>query len=338
MKKISLIPVLVLMLTMMFSTLTWGGEFYSRVEITIPTEAGKTVGEVRDALSAKAGVDTSEAATDDLQIGGIGPGGFVIRETSDTSSSGLADDAQLVKGKTYYLSVSLQTIYSGVQYSQNSGHFSGDLYFKGEKKEGVDTSVTSAMYTNNLLNIKSLPFTVTGSSTPDPAPDPAPKKDVEEEKPFVFFRLPEMEKVSTKNKKEVEVDLDTFKSEAPAKTCYTLFEDRFTDLKIHSVVDNKTKMNQRFLMAVLIGPDAKEKLTTSIYAPMAGAGAADGQKQILIWKDYTGTGVKGQQVDAVVYNQTDGAYVIHGVYKDSVVIEFYDYIFRDASTITITER
>lgn len=329
MKKISLIPVLVLMLTMMFSTLTWGGEFYSRVEITIPTEAGKTVGEVRAALSAKAGVDISEAATDNLQIGGIGPGGFVIRETSDTGSSGLADDVQLVKGKTYYLSVSLQTIYTGVQYSQNSGKFSGDLYFKGEKKEGVDTSVSSAIGTNNLLNIKSLPFTVTGSSTPDPAP----KKDVEG-----FFRLPEMEKVSIKNKKEAEVDLDTFKSEAPAKTCYTLFEDRFTDLKIHSVVDNKTKMNQRFLMAVLIGPDAKEKLTTSIYAPMAGAGAADGQKQILIWKDYTGTGVKGQQVDAVVYNQTDGAYVIHGVYKDSVVIEFYDYIFRDASTITITER
>ncbi len=136
----------------------------------------------------------------------------------------------------------------------------------------------------------------------------------------------------------VNVDLDTFKSEAPVRTCYSTAEDRFADMKIHSVVDNKTLMNQKFLMAELIGPDAREKLTFSIYAPYLGAGVNNGEKRTLIWEDYTGSGVEGQRVDAVVYNQIDGAYVINGIYKDNSTIEFSDFIYRDASTITIAVK
>ena len=125
------------------------------------------------------------------------------------------------------------------------------------------------------------------------------------------------------------------KSELPSKTFLAKKNDNdFTDMKVHSV-DDTTRTNQLFLMKCLVGEKAVEKLTTAIYASGLGTGANNGQKRTLVWNDSTNSGIPGAAVYAVVYNPIDGAYVIRGTYTDKSTVVFSDFIYRDASTITI---
>lgn len=125
------------------------------------------------------------------------------------------------------------------------------------------------------------------------------------------------------------------KSELSSKTFLAKKNDNdFTDMKVHSV-DDTTRTNQLFLMKCLVGENAVEKLTTAIYASGLGTGANNGQKRTLVWNDSTNSGIPGAAVYAVVYNQIDGAYVIRGIYTDKSTVVFSDFIYRDASTITI---
>lgn len=131
------------------------------------------------------------------------------------------------------------------------------------------------------------------------------------------------------------VDHDTFKSEMPSKTILAASkadEKDFMDMKIHAT-DATNNANQRFLAKQLVGNNATELITKDIFPRRDLSITENGEKRILIWNnlDIKMTGI----VKAVVYNQTDGAYVINGVSDGNGTVKFVDFILRPASTITV---
>lgn len=131
------------------------------------------------------------------------------------------------------------------------------------------------------------------------------------------------------------VDRDTFKSEAPSRTVIaseSTTANDFYDLKVHSV-DEKTLKNQEFLVRSLIGPNAEIILTEGIYPRRDLTMSENGLKRYLIWSNLPQN--QAGPIYAVVYNQTDGAYVITGSLDENGTATFTDFRLRSASTITI---
>ena len=153
------------------------------------------------------------------------------------------------------------------------------------------------------------------SSTPDPDPTPTSAKKGTLEM--------------------VAVDHDTFKSEAPSMTVValdTLGAKSFFDLKVHAA-DDRTKANQTFLVHNYIGANAKILLTENIYPRRDLSTTENGSLQTLTWNNLPKN--QAGPAYAVVYNQTDKAYVISGTLDANGTATFTGFKLRPASTITI---
>lgn len=134
---------------------------------------------------------------------------------------------------------------------------------------------------------------------------------------------------------EKQIDRDTFKSEAQAKTVIALESlgaKSFFDLKVH-VADDKTKANQKFLVQTLVGPDARILLTENIYPARDLSASENGMLQTLTWNNLPKN--QAGPVYAVIYNQTDKAYEISGVLDANGTAVFSGFKLRSASTISI---
>lgn len=128
----------------------------------------------------------------------------------------------------------------------------------------------------------------------------------------------ETQTTTESNENKASANVDTYKSEAPANTFLSYNPDGTpSDMKVHAVKDATTQNNQSFLVKYYLGKGAKELATVNIYAPYGGAGKDNGQKRSFVWTDLSKRGTPGQPIDAIVYNQTDGAYVIHGIFTDN---------------------
>ena len=131
------------------------------------------------------------------------------------------------------------------------------------------------------------------------------------------------------------IDHDTFKSEAPSKTVIasdTLGAKQFFDLKVHAA-DERTKANQELLAKYYVGANAKVLLTENIYPNRDLSTTENGSLQTLTWNNLPKN--QAGPVYAVVYNQTDKAYVINGTLDANGTAGFAGFKLRPASTITI---
>ena len=131
------------------------------------------------------------------------------------------------------------------------------------------------------------------------------------------------------------VDYDTFKSEAPPKTVIAtdnIGSQTFFDLKVHSA-DDKTLTNQKLLVQYLVRQNANIILTQGIYPRRDLSAAENGSLKVLIWNNLPGN--HAGPVYAVVYNQTDGAYVLNGTLDAEGTAVFTGFKLRPASTVTI---
>ena len=131
------------------------------------------------------------------------------------------------------------------------------------------------------------------------------------------------------------IDYDTFKSEAPPKTVIAtdnIGSQTFFDLKVHSA-DDKTLTNQKLLVQYLVRQSANIILTQGIYPRRDLSAAENGSLKVLIWNNLPGN--QAGPVYAVVYNQTDGAYVLNGTLDAEGTAVFTGFKLRPASTVTI---
>ncbi len=166
----------------------------------------------------------------------------------------------------------------------------------------------------------------TPTPTPDPDPTPAPDPDPtpmpsKEEKPVV---------------KEV-IDRDTYKSSVPSKTVMSIDANgkMDMDMKVHPS-SQQSETNQKFLVNYNAGQFGKVPtiiLTSDIFMRNDLLSARYCQKDKLVWNNLNYK-IPGN-VYAVVYNETDGAYLINGIIDANGNATFEGFILRPASTITI---
>ena len=157
-------------------------------------------------------------------------------------------------------------------------------------------------------------------SAPDPDPDPTPMPS-KEEKPVV---------------KEV-IDRDTYKSSVPSKTVMAIDANgkMDMDMKVHPS-SQQSETNQKFLVNYNAGQFGKVPtiiLTSDIFMRNDLLSARYCQKDKLVWNNLNYK-IPGN-VYAVVYNETDGAYLINGTIDANGNATFEGFILRPASTITI---
>lgn len=104
--------------------------------------------------------------------------------------------------------------------------------------------------------------------------------------------------------------------------------------------DERTKIYQKFLVQVLLGSTADILLTQNIYPRSELTMAEDGATKTLIWRNLPKH--RPGPIYAVIYNVTDGAYVLNGILDDDGTAVFDStglngFKLRNASTITICE-
>ena len=95
-------------------------------------------------------------------------------------------------------------------------------------------------------------------------------------------------------------------------------------------------INRKCLAGQLAGKNANELITKDVYPRRDLSITENGDRRELIWNnlDIKTAGV----VSTVVYNQTDGAYVIYGISDGKGCVKFNDFILRPASTITVLKN
>ena len=132
------------------------------------------------------------------------------------------------------------------------------------------------------------------------------------------------------------IDRDTFKSDAPAHTVIAseAATDAFGlfDLKVHKP-DEKTTANQEFLAKTLVGPNVRILMTQNIYPRRDLSTTENGFAKKLTWNNLPKE--QAGPVFAVIYNETDGAYVLNGTLDVNGTAVFNGFKLRSASTITI---
>ena len=202
-------------------------------------------------------------------------------------------------------------------------------------KEGGTWSAYTYFVGNDLA--KTVLFKGKGNN-PDPKPNPKKPESTGMDASYMAYLMKLLKADNGKKEapaKEI-IDRDTFKSEAPAHTVIAseAATDAFGlfDLKVHKA-DAKSTANQEFLAKSLVGPNVQILLTQNIYPRRDLSTVENGALKKLTWnnlpKDQAGP------VFAVVYNETDGAYVINGVLDANGTAVFNGFKLRAASTITI---
>ena len=176
---------------------------------------------------------------------------------------------------------------------------------------------------------------------PAPGPNPKPVSGLEstgEDKNFMSYLMKLLREDDVKKKapaKEI-IDRDTFKSDAPAHTVIAseAATDAFGlfDLKVHKP-DEKTTANQEFLAKTLVGPNVRILMTQNIYPRRDLSTTENGFAKKLTWNNLPKE--QAGPVFAVIYNETDGAYVLNGTLDANGTAVFNGFKLRSASTITI---
>lgn len=131
------------------------------------------------------------------------------------------------------------------------------------------------------------------------------------------------------------IDYDTYKSDAPGGTVIaagSVDAKEFFNLKVHPT-DDKNAANQKLLAKGMLGPNAQAVITKDIHPRRDLSVAENGASMVLKWNSLP----KNQAglVKAVVYNQTDGAYVVNGTLDNNGTAVFTGFKLRSASTVTI---
>ena len=331
-KKLSIIPLLVVALTMMFGTLcVWADpSTITKVVINLPNSCDER--DVKDFIERDISVFVYEnddspmpITTKTLQYRDGDDGQSYI----STDNGSLYPGMTMEKGKRYEFNLRITLADSEKDYydfaHNDDNSFNGNV---SSPNKSIDVSTTLVPVDNrNVVDIKFY-YTYGASSSSSPTPKKAvslfpheiyrPLVAVNEEKPVV-----------------VNVDRDTFKSEAPSKTVMaaeTFGTKSFFDLKVHEA-DEKTIANQNFLAQTLAGSKEKIFLTENVYPRRDLSITENGSLQTLTWNNLP----KNQPgpVCAVVYNQIDGAYVINGILDANGTATFTGFKLRPASTITI---
>ena len=132
-------------------------------------------------------------------------------------------------------------------------------------------------------------------------------------------------------------DHDTFKSSVPSKTVTLLNANgKFDmDMKVHPSSE-KSITNQKLLVTTFakqLGKIPNIVLTEDVFMRNDLLTSRYGQKDMITWNDLSHK-VSGA-IYAVVYNQTDGAYLICGYIDTNGNAKLNGFILRPASTITI---
>ena len=131
------------------------------------------------------------------------------------------------------------------------------------------------------------------------------------------------------------IDYDTYKSEAQGGTVIaagSVDAKEFFDLKVHPT-DDKNAANQKLLVQGMIGSNAQVIITKDIHPRRDLSVAENGASMALKWNSLPKN--QAGPVKAVVYNQTDGAYVINGTLDNNGTAVFTGFKLRSASTVTI---
>ena len=190
---------------------------------------------------------------------------------------------------------------------------------------------------------KSVMFINKNNAKPSPKPTPSGNtRKGNAEGAYNNYYLLYMLKGLTKGNKEQAaakeiIDRDTYKSSVPSKTVMALDANgkMDMDMKVHPSSEQSVT-NQKFLVdyySTQIGKTSKIILTSDIFMRNDLLSARYGQKDKLAWNnlDYKIPG----SIYAVVYNETDGAYLINGTIDANGNASFEGFILRPASTITI---
>ena len=190
---------------------------------------------------------------------------------------------------------------------------------------------------------KSVMFINKNNTKPSPKPTPSGNTGKgNSEGAYNNYYLLNLLKGLTKGNKEQTaakeiIDRDTYKSSVPSKTVMALDANgkMDMDMKVHPSSEQSVT-NQKFLVdyySTQIGKTSKIILTSDIFMRNDLLSARYGQKDKLAWNnlDYKIPG----SIYAVVYNETDGAYLINGTIDANGNASFEGFILRPASTITI---
>ena len=141
-----------------------------------------------------------------------------------------------------------------------------------------------------------------------------------------------------KEKKEPDIDYDTFKSELPSRSVLAINPDdtsKIIDMKVHAL-DKKIASNQELLansFASQLGKKAKIVLSYGVYARSYVPMNEDGAKKTLVWNNLS-LKTPGE-IYAICYNQKDGAYYLAGTVDAKGTAVFNNFLYRDATNITL---
>lgn len=188
----------------------------------------------------------------------------------------------------------------------------------------------------------------TPAPTPGPTPGPSPAPDTNtnpqttETNPTVppkVTKQPERMTIAENTNESVSVlikGVGETTSETPARTAISPNSKSnfgtFSDVKV-GTPDDKTIANLESIVKALVGPKAQIFLTESIYPRRDLSITEDGSLQTLTWNNLPKN--QAGPVQAVVYNQIDGSYVISGYLDANGAAIFVGFKLRPASTITI---
>lgn len=138
-----------------------------------------------------------------------------------------------------------------------------------------------------------------------------------------------------KAEKKVSIDKDTYKSELPSKSVLAMNvadPNLFFDMKVHAT-EARNVLNQEFIAKSFLGENINIVLTKDIFSRRDLSLDENGEQRTLTWNNLKG--VPAKVVYAVVYNETDGAYLMNGFSDGKGTATFAGFKMRPASTISI---
>ena len=298
-KKLSILPIVILALTMLFGTVSvWADAMITKIEINMPISC-----EGETAENFLRGIDVKAYNADQTEYVDV------LEQLEYDKSLG----SFFVNANQYPYTFHTDTV-------MTNGIYTISLLLKA--KVGYDFTYPFSTVT---VNGSSVSFTPSGG---------VPGAGVLRVAfPYTFGAIPQS--ACTEKEAVAIIDRDLFKSEAPSKTVIvadSIGAKSFFDMKVHAA-DAQTQANQKLLAQNLVGANTKIFVTENIYPRRDLSISENGSLKVLNWNNLP----KNQPgaISAVVYNQIDGAYTIHGILDANGTATFTGFKLRPASTITI---
>lgn len=288
------------------------------------------------AFSGEVVIPDSVGVLDVSSLGGLQISGRVVLPSGLESVGRVFINSQFVEGSTLVFTGAPNNTVITTVLAAYWNHPNGTVAIE-VPEEYLDeyTSIIGNVGISEHLTITSI-TAINGS--PEPSPDNSKHKSKNKSndswKYWMLLTSESDEKEEVKT--VVNIDRDTYKSDAPSKTVISTDvkgADELLDIKVHHA-DEKTTANQKLLAQMLVGSNVQILLTENIYPRRDLSTAENGSVETLTWNNDLPKNQPGP-VYAVVYNQIDGAYVITGYLDANGVATFSGFKLRPASTITI---